>query len=74
MTVDARILVILAFESFTRVSQVSSDEWLGYLNIKKTEKGKKKFGYFLNYLEQVPVSCFRLNDSKSVRGLFPLLY
>lgn len=32
--------------------QVSADEWINYLSIKKKEKGKKKFGYFLNYLEQ----------------------
>ena len=32
--------------------QVSADEWTNYLSIKKKEKGKKKFGYFLNYLEQ----------------------
>jgi len=32
--------------------EVSSDEWVNYLAVKKKEKGKKKFGYFLNYLEQ----------------------
>merc|ERR1719164_56685 len=41
--------------------EVSSDEWLNYLEIKKKEKGKKKFGYFLNYLEQeVPKNLEKL--------------
>merc|ERR1740130_304901 len=33
-------------------NEVSPDEWLNYLAVKKKEKGKKKFAYFLNYLEQ----------------------
>merc|ERR1711971_675834 len=37
--------------------EVSSEEWLGYLDVKKKEKGKKKFGYFLNYLEQEVPKC-----------------
>ena len=55
--------------------QVSADEWTNYLSIKKKEKGKKKFGYFLNYLEQasrvplcpscrpVPPGFVRINSS-----------
>merc|ERR1711934_1173331 len=45
--------------------EVSADEWTNYLAIKKKEKGKKKFGYFLNYLEQeVPKNLEKLRESK----------
>merc|ERR1712196_81739 len=45
--------------------EVSSEEWLGSLDVKKKEKGKKKFGYFLNYLEQeVPKNLDKLRESK----------
>merc|ERR1712188_16040 len=32
--------------------QVDPSEWENYLQLKKQEKGKKKFSFFLNYLEQ----------------------
>merc|ERR1711918_16103 len=45
-------------------NEVSSDEWLNYLQVKKKEKGKKKFGYFLNYLEQeVPKNMEKLSSA-----------
>merc|ERR1712196_590200 len=44
--------------------EVSADEWTNYLAIKKKEKGKKKFGYFLNYLEQeVPKNMEKLSSA-----------
>merc|ERR1712054_521130 len=46
--------------------EVSSEEWLGYLDIKKKEKGKKKFGYFLNYLEQeVPKNLDKITAKRA---------
>merc|ERR1711907_428094 len=40
-------------------------EWQNYLYLKKQEKGKKKFGFFLNYLEQeVPKNLGKLKDMK----------
>merc|ERR1711959_482400 len=33
-------------------NQVDKDEWIGYMMIKKAEKGDRKFGFFLNYLEK----------------------
>merc|ERR1712072_203874 len=47
-------------------NEVSSDEWINYLTIKKKEKGKKKFGYFLNYLEQeVPKNLEKLAEKRA---------
>merc|ERR1712167_446961 len=49
--------------------EVSSEEWLGYLDIKKKEKGKKKFGYFLNYLEQeVPKNLDKIKESRAAKA------
>jgi len=31
---------------------VDKDEWIHYLEVKKAEKGDKKFGFFLSYLEK----------------------
>merc|ERR1711918_264058 len=46
-------------------NNISAEEWLGYLSVKKKEKGKKKFGYFLNYLEQeVPKNLDKLKEAK----------
>merc|ERR1712146_426617 len=46
--------------------EVSSDEWLDYLDVKKKEKGKKKFGYFLNYLEQeVPKNLDKITAKRA---------
>merc|ERR1712196_79277 len=46
--------------------EVSSEEWLGYLDVKKKEKGKKKFGYFLNYLEQeVPKNLDKITAKRA---------
>merc|ERR1712017_40337 len=33
-------------------NQVDKDDWIGYMMIKKAEKGDRKFGFFLNYLEK----------------------
>merc|ERR1712072_1544878 len=42
-------------------SEVDPSEWENYLFLKKQEKGKKKFGFFLNYLEQeVPKNLGKL--------------
>merc|ERR1712139_733611 len=47
--------------------EVSSEEWLGYLD--KKEKGKKKFGYFLNYLEQeVPKNLDKIKDARAAKA------
>merc|ERR1712139_520097 len=47
-------------------NEVSDDEWLNYLAVKKKEKGKKKFGYFMNYLEQeVPKNLDKLAESRA---------
>merc|ERR1712167_541798 len=49
--------------------EVSSEEWLGYLDIKKKEKGKKKFGHFLNYLEQeVPKNLDKIKESRAAKA------
>merc|ERR1711943_107779 len=48
--------------------EVSSEEWLGYLDVKKKEKGKKKFGYFLNYLEQeVPKNLDKIKEARETK-------
>merc|ERR1711998_328212 len=47
-------------------NEVSNDEWLNYLAVKKKEKGKKKFGYFMNYLEQeVPKNLDKLTAKRA---------
>merc|ERR1711912_174046 len=33
-------------------NMVDKDEWNGYMEYKKAEKGDKKFGFFLTYLER----------------------
>merc|ERR1711998_731236 len=33
-------------------NQVDKDEWIGYMMVKKAEKGDRKFGFFHNYLEK----------------------
>merc|ERR1712046_188520 len=49
-------------------NEVSKEEWLGYLDVKKKEKGKKKFGYFLNYLEQeVPKNLDKIKDARAAK-------
>merc|ERR1712130_29536 len=49
--------------------EVSSEEWLGYLDVKKKEKGKKKFGYFLNYLEQeVPKNLDKIKEARETKA------
>jgi len=46
-------------------NEVSAEEWTNYLAVKKKEKGKKKFGYFLNYLEQeVPKNLEKLSAAR----------
>jgi len=49
-------------------SQVDPDEWEHYLYLKKQEKGKKKFGFFLNYLEQeVPKNLHKIKDIQDAK-------
>merc|ERR1712072_347525 len=49
--------------------EVEMSEWLGYLETKKKDKGKKKFKFFLNYLEQeVPKNLETLKAQKSSAG------
>merc|ERR1712086_256982 len=51
---------------------ISNDEWLGYLSVKKKEKGKKKFGYFLNYLEQeVPKNIGKIAETRASKAAAP---
>merc|ERR1712216_777872 len=52
--------------------QVSDEEWLKYLGIKKGEKGKKKFQFFLNYLEQeVPKNLPKLKEQQQQKAAAP---
>merc|ERR1712216_492795 len=52
--------------------QVSDEEWLKYLGIKKGEKGKKKFQFFLNYLEQeVPKNLPKLEEIRAAKAEAP---
>merc|ERR1711918_135384 len=47
---------------------VDVEEWLGYLAIKKKEKGKKKFQFFLNYPEQeVPKNIPKLEEAQAAK-------
>merc|ERR1711881_101408 len=46
-------------------SEVDPSEWENYLYLKKQEKGKKKFGFFLNYLEQeVPKNLGKIHAAR----------
>merc|ERR1712167_228206 len=48
--------------------EVSSQEWLSYLQEKKKEKGKKKFQFFLNYLEQeVPKNMPKIEEARAAK-------
>merc|ERR1712005_65065 len=48
---------------------VDVEGWLNYLSIKKKEKGKKKFQFFLNYLEQeVPKNIPKLEEAQAACG------
>merc|ERR1712070_23298 len=50
-------------------NEVSPDEWLNYLAIKKKEKGKKKFAYFMNYLEQeVPKNVEKIAEARAAKA------
>merc|ERR1711918_288473 len=50
-------------------NEVSKEEWLGDLDVKKKEKGKKKFGYFLNYLEQeVPKNVPKIQEIRAQKA------
>merc|ERR1712232_418544 len=53
-------------------NQVDKDEWIGYMMIKKAEKGDKKFGFFLNYLEkEIPLKIPAMKiqaAKKTVKG------
>merc|ERR1712159_576611 len=47
-------------------SEVDPSEWENYLYHKKQDKGKKKFGFFLNYLEQeVPKNLGKLEAKRA---------
>merc|ERR1740130_1389195 len=49
-------------------SEVDPGEWEHYLYLKKQEKGKKKFGFFLNYLEQeVPKNLHKITAAKAAK-------
>merc|ERR1712153_208941 len=49
-------------------SEVDPGEWEHYLYLKKQEKGKKKFGFFLNYLEQeVPKNLHKIKEAKALK-------
>merc|ERR1712160_6148 len=49
-------------------SEVDPGEWEHYLYLKKQEKGKKKFGFFLNYLEQeVPKNLHKIQEAKAAK-------
>merc|ERR1712216_296598 len=48
--------------------EVSTDEWLRYLSVKKKEKGKKKFTFFMNYLEQeIPKNLPKLKEQQAAK-------
>merc|ERR1712166_630558 len=48
--------------------EVELTEWLGYLETKKKDKGKKKFQFFLNYLEQeVPKNLHKIAEMKAAK-------
>merc|ERR1711988_407782 len=50
-------------------SEVDPAEWENYLYLKKQEKGKRKFGFFLNYLEQeVPKNLDKIVEARQAEG------
>merc|ERR1712139_431877 len=50
-------------------SEVDPAEWENYLYLKKQEKGKRKFGFFLNYLEQeVPKNLDKIVEARKSEG------
>merc|ERR1711998_60602 len=52
--------------------QVDPAEWEHYLFLKKQEKGKRKFGFFLNYLEQeVPKNLSKIAESRQGAPVSP---
>merc|ERR1711881_453172 len=49
--------------------EVDPAEWQNYLYLKKQEKGKKKFGFFLNYLEQeVPKNLGKIHAAREEKA------
>merc|ERR1719408_510028 len=51
--------------------QVDKDEWIGYMMIKKAEKGDRKFGFFLNYLEkEIPdkIPAMKIQRAKKAKN------
>merc|ERR1712076_76042 len=52
-------------------NQVDKGEWIGYMMIKKAEKGDRKFGFFLNYLEkEIPdkVPAMKVQRAKKAKN------
>merc|ERR1711975_114659 len=52
-------------------NQVDKDEWIGYMMIKKAEKGDRKFGFFLNYLEkEIPdkIPAMKIQRAKKAKN------
>merc|ERR1712227_340311 len=57
------------------VNQVDKDEWIGYMMIKKAEKGDRKFGFFLNYLEkEIPdkIPAMKIQRAKKAKNQEPV--
>merc|ERR1712021_318323 len=49
-------------------SEADPGEWEHYLYLKKQEKGKKKVGFFLKYLEQeVPKNLHKIKEAKALK-------
>merc|ERR1712164_203509 len=56
-------------------NQVDKDEWIGYMMIKKAEKGDRKFGFFLNYLEkEIPdkIPAMKIQRAKKAKKEEPV--
>merc|ERR1711959_258157 len=52
-------------------NQVDKEEWIGYMMIKKAEKGDRKFGFFLNYLEkEIPdkIPAMKIQRAKKAKN------
>merc|ERR1712159_240258 len=52
-------------------NQVDKDEWIAYMMIKKAEKGDRKFGFFLNYLEkEIPdkIPAMKIQRAKKAKN------
>merc|ERR1712057_84431 len=65
---DAMLKILDTDES----GEVSSQEWISYLQEKKKEKGKKKFQFFLNYLEQeVPKNLPKIEEIRAAKAEAP---